>query len=251
LTAANTYTGATIIGPGGDLVVQGSISNSSLIDVQSGGTLDVSALAAFTVSAGQTLRGSGSVLQGGPLTVNGTLSAGESNALGTLTLNNSLALTNGSVTSLRINKTGNVLTNDKVAGISTASYGGTLAVTNTGTTSLSVGDSFTLFGAQSGSGNFSSIVGPAGVGFSFNPNSGVLTVTSMAPTTGTTLIFSVSGGKLNLSWSPAYLGSILQSNSINLAITNDWFNVTGSASVTNESITLSTNGNAFFRLSTP
>ena len=136
LTAANTYTGSTIIGAGGDLVLKGSINNSTLIDVQTNGILDVSGLASFTVNAGQTLRGSGTILQNNgsvTLTNNGTLSAGETNAMGTLTLSGPAHVDWHQHNLLRINKTGSVLTNDSVAGITTATYGGTLTVTNTGT----------------------------------------------------------------------------------------------------------------------
>lgn len=253
LTASNTYTGATIIGPGGDLVLQGSINNSPLIDVQSLGTLNLTNLPGFTANAGQVLRGSGNILlAGNTLTVNGVLAAGETNALGTLNLDNSgLTLSDGSTTSLRINKTAGGLTSDMVVGISTATYGGTLTVTNTGSGQLALGDSFTLFGATGGLGNFSGIAGaPLGYGFTFFPNSGALTVTTVPPTTGTNITFSVSGKTLTLSWPAAYIGSTLQSNSISLANPNAWFNIAGSSSVTNENITIG-KGNVFFRLVTP
>ncbi len=256
LTAANTYTGSTIIGPGGDLVLQGSISNSSLIDVQGNGTLDVTFFTGtgFTVNAGQTLRGSGTILQSGvTITNSGILAAGESGTMGTLTLSGPLVLTSTSETALRINKTGSVLTSDMVAGIGAgnATYAGTLEVTFSGTGTLAMGDSFTLFGATGGTGNFSSIVGaPPGYGFTFYPNTGVLTVTSVPPTVGTNVTFFVSGKTLTLSWPSAYLGSTLQSNSISLTNPNDWFNVPGSSTVTNENITIGP-GNVFYRLMTP
>jgi hypothetical protein len=254
LTASNTFTGSTIVGPGGDLFLQGSINNSSLIDVQSLGTLDVTGLPVFTVNPGQTLRGSGAILQNGSviLTNNGTLAAGESNAMGTLTLSGPLVLTSASQTTLRLNKTAGVLTSDKVAGIGAgnATYAGKLNVTNTGTGTLALNDSFTLFGATAGTGNFSSIVGAPGYGFTFSPSTGVLKVTSVPPTVGTNIAYSVSGKTLTLSWPSTYLGSTLQSNSISLAITNDWFNVAGSATVTTENITIG-NGSVFYRLITP
>jgi hypothetical protein len=203
----------------------------------------------FTLTASQTLRGGGTVNQGGnTLTNNGTLSAGETNAIGTLTLNSGLQLGSTGTTSLRINKTGGVRTSDKIAGITTAVYAGTLTVTNTGTGALAVGDTFTLFGATSGSGSFSSIVGPPGYTFSFSPSSGILSVASAPPTTGTNMVFSVSGGKLNLSWPATYLGSALQSNSINILIPTNWYTITGSTLVTNESLPIGTNGSVFFRL---
>jgi hypothetical protein len=224
-----------------------------LIDVQSNSVFDVSFVPnGFTLAAGQTLRGSGKVNQGGnTLTNNGTLSAGETNAMGTLTLNSGLQLGSSGTTSLRINKTGGVRTSDSIVGITTAVYAGALTVTNTGTGTLAVGDVFTLFGATSGSGNFSSIVGPAGYGFSFSAASGILSVVSTPPTSGTNLVFSVSGGKLNLSWPASYIGSALQSNSINILIPTNWYTITGSTLVTNESLPVGTNGSVFFRLNSP
>jgi len=252
LSAPNSYTGNTIISNGTlYLLDPGAIGNSALIDVQSGGTLDVSGISGFTVNAGQTLRGTGSILQGGNvITVNGTLSAGEANAVGALILNGDLTMTGTSQISLRINKTGHVLTSDRIAGIGNGTYAGTLMITNTGTGYLAPGDSFTLFGATAGSGNFSSIVGPPGYTFTFNPTTGVLTVATVPPTTPTKVACSLSGKTLTLSWPAAYIGSTLQSNSISLAKTNDWFNVPGSASVTNVNITIGS-GNVFFRLLTP
>jgi hypothetical protein len=64
---------------------------------------------------------------------------------------------------------------------------------------------------------------------------------------------SVLGNKtLSFSWPSNYLGSVLQSNSINIAITNDWVNVPGSSNVTSlTNIPILTNGNVFYRLVTP
>ncbi|HSY20144.1 MAG TPA: hypothetical protein VK815_17490, partial [Candidatus Acidoferrales bacterium] len=65
-----------------------------------------------------------------------------------------------------------------------------------------------------------------------------------------------SGNTLTLSW-PTNLGWILQSqtNSLSAGLTvssNTWFDVTGSASITNTSITITpTNPATFFRLRRP
>jgi hypothetical protein len=116
---------------------------------------------------------------------------------------------------------------------------------------LAVGDTYNLFSATSGSGSFSSIVGPIGVTFAFNAASGVLSVTAVPPTTGTNIIFSASGGKLNLSWPASYLGYALQSNSINLLNTNDWFTIAGSTTNLSASLPIGTNTAVFFRLQFP
>ncbi len=252
LTGTNTYTGTTIAAAGGDLVVQGSIGNSAVIDVQTGSTLDLSGLTSYTLGASQTLRGTGNVLQGAnAITVNGKLSAGEAATLGTLNLNGAVTMTSGGTAALRINKTSGVRTSDKVAGITTATYAGTLTVTNVGTDLLVVGDTFTLFGAGSASGNFTTIVGPAGVTFIFNPTTGVLTVAAVPATSGTTFTFTASGGRLNVSWPANYLGWALQSNAVNIAVPADWITIPGSTTVTSENLPISTNTAVFFRMYYP
>jgi hypothetical protein len=71
-------------------------------------------------------------------------------------------------------------------------------------------------------------------------------------TTPTNIVFSVSGGNtLNLIWPESHLGWIAQSNSINLANPNDWFDIAGSAGVTNLNIPARPSGNVFYRLRVP
>ena len=106
---------------------------------------------AVTVNAGGTLGGSGAIA--GPVTVNsgGTLAPG-AGGIGTLTVNNTLAL--AGTTAMAINAS--TATSDLVTGVTTLTYGGTLTVTNLAGT-LAAGDSFTLFGASTYSGSFSTI----------------------------------------------------------------------------------------------
>ncbi len=88
LSGANTYTGTTAVAAGTlKLGVASAVADSSRIDVQSGATLDVSALTSgFTVGASQTLEGVGTVSTGGhTLTINGTVKPGDA-AMGTLTI---------------------------------------------------------------------------------------------------------------------------------------------------------------------
>jgi len=72
-------------------------------------------------------------------------------------------------------------------------------------------------------------------------------------TNPTNITVSITGGNtLHLSWPADHLGWTLQTNSVDLANTNYWFAYPGSASVTNENITIyPTQKNVFFRLVYP
>ena len=76
LSGISTYSGATTVSAGTLAVTGGgSIAASPVITVQSGATLDVSAMsAAFSVAAGKSLEGTGTVV--GPLTVAGIIAPG-------------------------------------------------------------------------------------------------------------------------------------------------------------------------------
>ncbi len=95
LSAANTYAAATTI-QAGTLAVSsgGSIASSTLIDVSSGATFNVSAKSGYTLYNNQTLSGNGTIVgnfadQGGAI-----INPGDS--IGTLTFNNNLTLSGGS-----------------------------------------------------------------------------------------------------------------------------------------------------------
>jgi hypothetical protein len=185
----------------------------------------------------------------------GNLGAGDAGAVaGTLTINNNLTLQGKA--SLRINRDGSP-TSDLVGGVANITYGGTLVISNQSTTTLTTSDTFQLFSAAGTvSGNFSSIVGSPGSGlaYSFNPASGVLSIVTGIASNPTNITYSVSGSTLTLSWPSDHLGWILQSqtNSINVGLTANWFDVPGSASVTSINTTINpANGTVFFRLRHP
>ena len=93
LNVANTYSGSTTVNAGSlSLGASGSIANSSLIDVKSGATFNVtSKTSGFTVGSGQILKNNGTVT--GALVVNGGLQG--SGSLGAVTLNNGSLLNPG------------------------------------------------------------------------------------------------------------------------------------------------------------
>lgn len=99
LGGTNSYQGSTTINAGTvALGASGSISNSAVIVVAAGATLDVSAVSGFTLNGGlvnQTLQGSG-VVTGSVTTVTGTrLIPGAS--VGTLSFSNNLIVNDGTL----------------------------------------------------------------------------------------------------------------------------------------------------------
>ncbi len=156
LAGANPYRGSTTVSAGTlALGAAASLSNTPLITVAAGATLDVSAQAGnFIVGAGQTLQGNGAVVGG--LTINGTLALG--NSIGKLTISNNLILAGTNL--MKLDRTAG-LTNDAVTGVGALTYGGTLKLTLAGG-ELQAGDTFPLFKANSYNGNFAQIIPPSG-----------------------------------------------------------------------------------------
>jgi autotransporter-associated beta strand protein len=137
VTAANTYSGGTTISTGKLLVnnPSGSGTGSGSVNVNGG-----------------VLGGSGTI--SGPVTINpsGTISPGPGTSIGSLTLDSSPIL-NGT-NFMKIDRNGGAPIADKlVLSSGTLSYGGTLVVSNSGAT-LTGGEVFALFDAQSYSGAF-------------------------------------------------------------------------------------------------
>jgi hypothetical protein len=156
-------------------------------------------------------------------------------------------------TAMRVSKNSGVPTSDLIAGISTATYGGTLIVSNatSDATPLVAGDSFTLFNATTHTGNFAAISGSPGDGLAYQFANGVLTVFATA-SNPTNITFSVSGNTLTLSWPADHLGWIAQSNSVGVNAPGAWVDIPGSQSVTTLNITIDRTQPAnYFRLHHP
>ncbi len=68
----------------------------------------------------------------------------------------------------------------------------------------------------------------------------------------TNIMVNVNGNTLGLSWPLDHLGWLMQSNSQNLAVTTDWFDISNTATGTNYNITIDpTQKNVFYRLRHP
>jgi autotransporter-associated beta strand protein len=154
LNVNNSYTGKTIINAG-TLTVSSSAAIGSSISVQvdAGAVLDGASAGGLVINSGRTLLGNGTV--SGNTTVNGTLSPGIT--IGRLSFQHSLIL--AGTTALDVSHTGPLLTNDSVSVLGALTLGGSLIITNTGS-SLGAGDTFQLFQAGTLSGTFSNLVLP-------------------------------------------------------------------------------------------
>ena len=216
-SGANTYRGPTTVNSG-MLLVNGSLGTG-----------------AVTITNTGTLSGNGVI--GGAVTVQtgGTVAPGSS--IGRLAINNTLTLTSGGVTRIEISKTGAVLTNDSITGLTSIACDGALIVTNLGTTALTAGDTFQIFSAASYSGAFASVTLPALTGNLIWTNrlamDGTLAVVNPVSTVPTNLVWSVSGTSLIFFWPSDHTGWRLAVQTNNLANgisadTNDWMTISGS-----------------------
>jgi autotransporter-associated beta strand protein len=172
--------GGFAVSLGGAILNAGDPFNGGFVKKGSGTVyLDVSGntYTGTTLVTNGTLAGVGSIA--GPLVVGpaGNLGAGDAGGIGTFTLSGSNVTLQGKAT-MRINR--DTPTSDLVTGIGTINYGGVLVISNLSTTLLTTSDTFQLFSAASSTGNFASIVGSPGPGlaYSFNPTTGVLSITT-------------------------------------------------------------------------
>ncbi len=122
---------------------------------------------------------------------------------------------NGTV-ALKLNKSGNTLTSDRVNVSGALAYGGTLQLNVTASPALAVGDAFQLFDAGDGySGQFAAIVPDPGPGLSWDTSTlatdGVLRVAggTEPPTSTNITVGMVDGNTLELTWPESHLGWLL------------------------------------------
>jgi autotransporter-associated beta strand protein len=252
LSGTNTYNGTTTVSNGVvALVGNASIAGSTNVNLAvTAAQLNVTGLTGsiLTLANGQTLQGIGSI-NGSITNVPGSTIRPGIAVVGTLTVSNTAALGGNIVM---------VLTNAGVSSKLLAGsivYGGTLTPTNLGT-ALVAGNTFTLFGAGSQSGNFSSIVGSpgTGLGYSFNPATGVLSIVATVNTNPTNITATVSGNVLTLSWPADHLGWHLQAqtNSTANGLGTNWVTIPSSSSSNTYTNTINTsNGTVFYRMVYP
>ena len=151
LATTNTYTGPTMVNVGLLLV---------------NGTLPAGAV---TVASNATLGGTGKIFGATTIQPGGILQAGLGGInIATLIVSNSLNLAGNVLFTL--NKT-NAPPASTISGLGTVTYGGTLTVTNLGTTNFAAGDVFTLFQATNYLGSFTNLTLPAlSAGLAWNTN---------------------------------------------------------------------------------
>jgi len=151
---------------GGVLRLTGPIAvNGNSLLLQGAGTISLEGNCAFASGSCNIqcaiLAGTGT-LDGPTAIADGkTLAPGGWNSIGTLTINNSLILGGPSTkTIFRLSKDGG-LKSDKISGLTSVDFAGSLIVTNIGSTALAMGDTFQLFSAGGYGGGFSAVTLPA------------------------------------------------------------------------------------------
>ena len=203
LSGSNTFTGSTTI-RSGFLVVNGSLGGD-LVNVQGG-----------------TLSGSGSFTS--PVVVGNGGALDLLVASRPLTIHNALTLSPGSRTSIALDPLHGQ--NGGIRGLTSASYGGILVVSNMSpATVFRAGQQFAIFSAQESGGNFSQITPAPGPGLAwrFEPARGVLAVVVQPAlhVVSTATIPSV------LSWRGSGFHLQVLTNAHNLATPDAWVDYPG------------------------
>lgn len=238
LTGNCTYSGPTTILAGG-LVLKdsGSISNTASIDITGPAALDVSLRAdgSFWLGAAQTLKGNGTFNITGNLASQGTIE-------------------------LKANKSGGVVSNDKVAVSGQMTYGGTLKLVLSGE-ALSSTDTLPIFAAGSYAISAFAAIEPASPapGLIWDTTTlatdgtlriaGPVTVTAVLSSSGTDIVFSGTGGVANGGFSVVSFTNVSESMGTWTTVQTGSFDGSGNFSVTNS--IASGEPQRFFRLRVP
>jgi autotransporter-associated beta strand protein len=236
LAATNDYAGTTTVS-NGTLLIEG-ISGTNSVTV-----------------AGGTLGGIGLIRGAVTVQAAGNLSPGDSSTPAMLSISNSLTL--GGTNTMDVTRSGGLFTSDVITNVTSLIYGGWLQLNLTGEP-LSAGDIIKLYGFNSASGAFSTIIPET-------PGSGLKWDTTHLTTDGTLRVANVnttppsmtavfSGNQLTLSWPADHTGWILQgqTNDTTVGLGTNWVEVPGSVSVNSVTLTFDpANGAVFYRLVLP
>ncbi len=247
LANTNTYSGTTAVN-GGTLLVNGAIGTG-----------------AVTVAANATLGGAGVISGATTMAAGATLAAGVG-GIGTLTFSNGLTLSATSTNVFVVTTSGGVSNLVAVAAGTLAPNGSIIEINTAGSPALGAGTNV-LFTYQPGSisSSFAATpvfstaqTGPAANALIVDDSLGQieLVVTNLASsyaTNPTNLTYRVMGGNtLTMGWPADHLGWMVQSNSLNLVVPADWYDISNTAAGTNYSITFDpTRTNVFYRLRMP
>jgi hypothetical protein len=154
---------------------------------------------------------------------------------------------------VEVNKTAH--TQDQIVGVASLTYGGTLQVTNLAG-ALAAGNAFKLFDAQNYSGAFASI-SPATPGpnllwdTSTLTTDGTLRIVTAVNTSPTSIVLTMNGNILNLSWPLDHTGWRLQVQTNGLDFGN-WYAWPGSMNTNSVYVPIDQlNPSVFFRLIYP
>jgi autotransporter-associated beta strand protein len=241
LNTANDFVGPVDVNAG-TLLVNGALGN-----------------AVVTVNSGATFGGGGTVL--GPVTVQSGANFAPGASIGTLVLSNALVLAAGSTSVFEANL--DTLACDKVVGLSSVAYGGTLNMVLSGRP-VAASDTFKLFATTTLAtavsspyqGSFSSIV-PAAPGPNLAWYTNTLATDGTLRVVGTipgNLTAQRTGSQITFSWPSDNIGWRLQQqiNPITVGLSTNWMVVSGSTSTNYITVTVNpTNGTVFYRLIYP
>jgi len=236
LTATNTLSGGVTVSNGTvALGANGSVSNVSGIAISPGAFFDVSLRSSWNLGPTSSLTGSGTA-SAATLNGNGVLTLGSTSPIILNYDGTHPALT---VTGGTLSLHGNAFTVNSAAPLPNS---GTPYVVATSSSAITSVGPYTVTGTAIGPTSQATIT--------VSGTQVLLTVTSInlnPPTFG----FALNGNVLSLSW-PTNSGWILQSNSLNVALPGDWFDVSGSSNVTSINFNLNTaKTNVYFRLRLP
>ena len=230
LNPSNNFTGPLTITEGVvDLGSVGVMPNTASIYLTGSGRLDVAALTdGFQLNSNQQLGGDGVVTGAVTVAAGATLAPGPTANIGALTINGSLILRGN--TMVRWRKTGGVMTNDSVRGISGLTCVGGLILTNVGTSTFSAGDTLKLFAATSCAGMIGSIepsVPGPGLVWDLNSlsSSGTLKVAN-APAISRVAVRTDGSATLTLAGPTNQLYEILTATNLTLPLAQ-WQTLTG------------------------